>query len=76
MAPPLHLHLPPQTPSACSRQEQTGLSKRQRSARTKTRSHAELANLGLTPQGCTVGTALAFCGYATYEVDRDAGMLM
>ena len=46
-----------------------------RSTRTRTRSHAELANLGLTPQDCTVGTALAFCGYATNVVDRDASML-
>ena len=43
-----------------------------RPPRTRTRSHAELVNLGLTPQNCTVGTALAFCGYATNEVDRDA----
>jgi hypothetical protein len=51
---------PPQTPPACSRQERTGLSKRQRSARTRG-SHAELAKLGLPPQqDCTVGTALAF----------------
>ena len=75
MLPPLRLHLPPQTPSACSRQERARLSKWQRSARTRTRSHAKLANLGLTPPDCTVGTVLAFCGYATNEVDRDASML-
>ena len=44
--PPLRLSLPPQTPPACSRQEQTGLSERQRSARTRG-SHAGLAKLGL-----------------------------
>ena len=71
---PSRLPLPPHTPSACSRQERTGLSERQRSARTRG-SHAELANLGLPSQDCTVGTALAFCGYATNEVDRDASML-
>jgi len=65
--PPLRLRLHPQTPPACSRQEWTGLSMRQRSARRRTRSHAELTNLGLTPQDCTVGTALTFCNYATIE---------
>ena len=50
------------------------MSERQRSARTRS-SHAELANLGLPPQDCTVGTALAFCGYASNEVDRDASIL-
>jgi len=69
MPPPLRLPLPPQTPPACSRQERTGLSERQRSARSRTRSHAGLANLGLPPQECTVGTALAFCGCATNEVE-------
>ena len=68
MPPLLCLHLPSQTPSACSRHERTGLSKRQRSTRTRTCSHAGLANLVLTPQDCTVGTALAFCGYATNQV--------
>ena len=28
-----------------------------------------------TPHSCTVCTALAFCGYATNKVDRDASML-
>ena len=65
----------PSPPSRLQQARRTGLSERQRSARTRTRSHAGLANLGLPPQGCTVGTALAFCGYATNEVDRDASML-
>jgi hypothetical protein len=74
-APPHYrLPLPPQTPPACSRQERTRLSDRQRSARIRG-SNAELANLGLSPQDCTVGTALAFCVNATNEVDRDASML-
>jgi hypothetical protein len=65
----------PSPPSHLQQARRTGLSERQRSARTRTRSHAEVANLGLTPQDCTVGTALAFCGCATNEVDRDASML-
>ena len=65
----------PSPPSRLQQARRTGLSERQRSARTRTRSHAGLANLGLPPQGCTVGTALAFCGYATNEADRDASML-
>jgi len=64
---PLRLPLPPQTPLACSRQERTGLSERQRNARTRG-SHVELSNLGLPSQDCTVGTALAFCGYATNKL--------
>ena len=67
----------PPAPSPLSRMQQarrTGLSKKQRSARTRG-SHAELANLGLPSQDCTVGTAFAFCGYATNEVDRNASML-
>jgi hypothetical protein len=67
----------PPAPSPLSRMQQarrTGLSKKQRSARTRG-SHAELANLGLPSQDCTVGTALALRGYATNEVDRDASML-
>ena len=74
MPPPLRLPLPPWAPIACSRQERTGLSERQRSART-TGSLAELADLGLPSHDCTVGTALAFCVYVTNEVDRDASML-
>ena len=58
MPPSLHLPLPPQTPPACSRQERTELSKRQRSARTRG-SHAGQANLGLPPQDCIVGIASA-----------------
>jgi len=46
---PLRLPLPPQTPPACSRQDLTGLSERQRSERTRG-SHAELAN-GFAPTG-------------------------
>ena len=72
-SPLLCLPLPPQTPLACSRQDWTGLSERQRSARTRS-SHAGLrANLGLPPQDCTVG--IAFCDYATNKVDKDALML-
>ena len=65
----------PSPPSRLQQARRTRQSERQRSARTRTRSHAGLANLGLPPQGCTVGTALAFCGYATNEADRDASML-
>ena len=70
-APPLRLPLPPWTPLACSRQERTGLSERQRSARTRG-SHA-IRKPWFALTDCSVGTA--FCGYATNEVDRDASML-
>ena len=70
-APQLRLPLPPWTPLACSRQERTGLSERQRSARTRG-SHA-IRKPWFALTDCSVGTA--FCGYATNEVDRDASML-
>jgi len=66
MSPPLHLPLPPQTSPACSRQERTGLSERQKSARTRGR-QAGLANLGLPPQDF-LRISTAFCGHATNEV--------
>ena len=56
----------PQTAPACSRQEQTGLSERQRSARTRG-SHAAEQTL-VCPQDCIVGIASALHS-ATNEVE-------
>jgi hypothetical protein len=69
---PSRLPLPPHTPSACSRQERTGLSERQRSARTRG-SHAELTDLGLPPHGCTVGIALALHSVITQQMKLRQG---
>jgi hypothetical protein len=65
-APPAPPAPAPQTPPAWSRQEQTGLSERQRSARTRG-SHAAEQTL-VCPQDCIVGIASALHS-ATNEVE-------
>jgi len=65
-APPAPPAPAPQTAPACSRQEQTGLSERQRNARTRG-SHAAEQTL-VCPQDCIVGIASALHS-ATNEVE-------